>query len=155
MRLHEMKCLPRIAFYLPLRPRWKAAYDLGRYFKRHLSVRFAPVGMLPIPFGAVSMLHLGVDGQKLSIGIKRMAHSRHGPDEWRIEIDPLEYVVTKSVAEKYLGVLRKVSDSLQTLLIHTPEITQLRWFFEDWDLMQHGVATPAELPWPDENNVGN
>lgn len=149
----SIKKAPRVTFSLEIVPKWRSRVELARSMRRQLSKRFRHIcSSHSIDFFRLSGLAVNLNDEYVLVGIGTYRESRNSMSMWEIAVNPARFPVpSKNFPEheqkKYAKDLLLVSEEIHAVLIRTPGVAHLRWYFEGWDVRIPGVRTPAELPW--------
>jgi hypothetical protein len=99
----------------------------------------------------MARLIVSVQGRRVTVAVGRYRHPVATPEHqrgWHLMIDPFVPIGRSFKMEKeYAGELLVVSEHLHALLMMTPGVRGLRWFFKGWGPRIPSVRTPADLPW--------
>jgi hypothetical protein len=72
-----------------------------------------------------------------------IGRSKFGGSEWVLLVAPLEDKPDAAAGDGLISICREV----HRILAQSPDLVNLRWYFEDFSSQTAAVATPDELPW--------
>lgn len=101
-----------------------------------------------------SVILVTLNGEKFVALVRqdKFKYPGHKDRMWQILISPYKFRspamrFPEDEQERYAKDLLAISKEVHAVLIRTPTVRRLRWWFVGWDMNQPGVRTPAELPW--------
>ena len=153
--------VPWAQFSLQLTPPGHERKRITSMLQEDLCRRFGAARILFPPilaFLPVTWITLEVEGKGIMVALRRRRAPVDTPKKyqplWDLIIEPfVEGMPVKQMLgldKEYAGELRIVSGHVHQLLLRTPGLTSLGWFFVGWRHKDHripAVRSPAELPW--------